>query len=94
MKEELRRRESGVEAVLDEALRSRNFRVALEVRQSSVLEAVGNSLAVQSLLADTGDHLGDVDERTLRAENETACYGITSSGTYFCYVFKCWRVRH
>ena len=39
--------------------------MSLEVGQGPVLEPVGYPLAVDGLLADAGDHLGDVDEGPL-----------------------------
>ena len=69
VEEELGGRQSGVETVFDESFGRRNLRVSLEVRQGPILEPVGDSLPVQGLLADASDHLGDVDERTLRPGN-------------------------
>ena len=37
------------------------------MRQSAVFESVGDAFAVESLLADAGDHLGNVDGGTFAA---------------------------
>ena len=54
-----------VEAVSDEALGGRLPGIFVEVRETAVLEAVRHPLAADDLLSDHGNHLRDVDVRTL-----------------------------
>ncbi len=65
MEEKLGRDQPGVEAVSHETLGWRLACVFVKVRQTAILESIRNTLARNNLLADTGDHLGDVDVGTL-----------------------------
>mmetsp|Transcript_24647 Transcript_24647/g.57394 ORF Transcript_24647/g.57394 Transcript_24647/m.57394 type:complete len:389 (+) Transcript_24647:1017-2183(+) len=67
VEEELRWREPRVEGVGDETLVRRCTRVAREVRQRAVDEAVGHPAAAHRLLPDARDHLRDVDKGALGA---------------------------
>ena len=65
MEEELLRGQPAQVGVLDEAPRLGAEVVLGKVRQRPVGEAKGNSLPLDVLLADAGNHLRDVEERTL-----------------------------
>ena len=67
MKEELCRGQTRVETVFDKTFGGRNLAMSLKMGQCSVLKSIGDSFAVDGLLSDTSDHLGDVDERAFGA---------------------------
>ena len=64
VKQEFRGGETSVETVTDETLRRRVSRLLWEVRELAVLEAIGNTVAGDNLLSDTGHHLRDIDDGT------------------------------
>ena len=61
MEKELSCSQSRKEIVLHEAYSGWIFGVRFEVRQTSISEAVWNSLSVNYLLSHTCDHLTEVD---------------------------------
>ena len=67
VEEELVRRQALEERVLDKAPADGAVVVLGKVRQGSVVEAVGDALAVDGLLAETGDHLHEVQGLALGA---------------------------
>eukprot|EP00047_Mylnosiga_fluctuans_P009121 m.10081 g.10081 ORF g.10081 m.10081 type:complete len:806 (-) comp2487_c0_seq1:1984-4401(-) len=67
VEEELRRRQPRVEAVANEALGGRMAVQTPEVRQRALLEAVGDTRPANRLLADTRNHLREVQKRALGA---------------------------
>ena len=61
MEKELGGIETRVEAVFHEAFGRGMTRVTVEVGQAPLGESIGDTLALQGLLAHTGNHLGKVD---------------------------------
>ena len=64
VEDELGRRQPREERVSHESLRGRFPRLLLEVRERSILESIVDSRSTDNLLSDTGNHLGDVDDRS------------------------------
>ena len=75
MKEELRRRETGVEGIANKPLCRRGLVVAAKVWQGPVFEAVGDSLAINNLLPNACHHLGNI---------EVASFGATLGHDFGC----------
>ena len=65
VEEELRRRQSSDERVLNEPARLCAVIVLLKMRESAVLKAIRDTLALNVLLANTRNHLRDVNRPTL-----------------------------
>jgi hypothetical protein len=70
VEEELLRCESREVRIADEATTLGPVVVLREVGQCAVAEAEGNAAALDVLLADAGNHLGDVDEGALGAARD------------------------
>ena len=65
MEEELLGRQATKVTVLDKSTRFRTQVVLGKVRKGTFLESVWNTLSFNILLADTGNNLRNIDERTL-----------------------------
>ena len=67
VEEELGRSQAGNVRVFDKSTRAWRIVIFAEMRQCTVIESIGHTLAVDTLLSDARNHLGNVQHRTLGA---------------------------